>query len=100
MIRVVAFLIAVTLIALGVVWLAARPGTVTITWLGQRADLSVMVAIIAVGLVTVAAVLLWSLVRLLFWAPKIVSLAMYDRQRRRGFAAVSRGLVAIGAGDA
>ena len=61
MIRVVAFLVAVTLLALGVVWLADRPGTVTITWLGQRADLSVMVAIIGIGLVAVAAVLLWSL---------------------------------------
>jgi len=100
MIRVVAFLVAVTLIALGVVWLADRPGTVTITWLGQRADLSVMVAIAGVGLVAIAAVFLWSLVRLLFRTPKAVSLAMRDRARRKGFTAVSRGLVAIGAGDA
>jgi len=35
MIRVVAFLVAVTLIALGVVWLADRPGTVTVTWLAS-----------------------------------------------------------------
>ena len=100
MIRVVAFLVAVTLIALGVVWLADRPGAVTITWLGQRADLSVMVAIAGVGLVAIAAVFLWSLVRLLFRTPKAVSLAMRDRARRKGFTAVSRGLVAIGAGDA
>src|ERR1044072_3782396 len=100
MIRVVAFLITVTLLALGVVWPADRPGTVTITWLGQRADLSVMVAIIGVGLVAVAAVFLWSLLRLLFRTPKAISLAMHDRARRKGFAAVSRGLVAIGAGDA
>ena len=100
MIRVVAFLIAVTLVALGVVWLADRPGMVTITWLGQRADLSVMVAIIGIGLVAIAAVFLWSLVRLLFRTPKTISAAMRDRQRRRGFTAVSRGLVAIGAGDA
>ena len=100
MIRVVAFLIAVTLIALGVVWLADRPGTVTITWLGQRADTSVMVAIVAIGLVAIAAVFLWSLLRLLSRTPKAISLAMRDRQRRKGFQAVSRGLVAIGAGDA
>ena len=100
MVRVVAFLIAVTLIALGVVWLADRPGTVTITWLGQRADMSVMVAIAGIGLVAIAAVFLWSLVRLLSRSPKAISLAMRDRARRKGFQAVSRGLVAIGAGDA
>ena len=64
MIRVVAFLIAVTLVALGVVWVADRPGTVTVTWLGQRADMSVMVAIVGIGLVAIATVFLWSLVRI------------------------------------
>ena len=48
MIRVVVFLIAAGLLALGVVWLADRPGQVAITWLGYRADTSVMVAVVAV----------------------------------------------------
>ncbi len=100
MMRVVAFLIAVTLLSLGVVWLADRPGTVTVTWLGQRAEMSVMVAIVGVGLVAIAAVLLWSLTRQVFRTPRRISRALHDRARRKGFAAVSRGLVAVGAGDA
>jgi HemY protein len=34
MIRVLVFLVAAGLLALGVVWLADRPGQIAITWLG------------------------------------------------------------------
>ena len=51
MIRVVAFLVVTALLALGVVWLADRPGQVAITWLGYRTDTSVMVAMAAIGIV-------------------------------------------------
>src|SRR3954452_18030233 len=100
MIRVVAFLVSITACALGVVWLMDRPGQVTVTWLGKQADTSVMVAIIGIGLVAVAAVFLWWLVSLLFRTPKLFSLAQRERKRRRGYDAISRGLVAVGAGDA
>lgn len=100
MIRVVGFLIAAGLLALGVVWLADRPGQVAITWLGYRADTSVMVAAMAILAVAIAAVVLWSLVRFLLRSPKLFSLAVRERKRRKGYDAVSRGLIAIGAGDA
>jgi HemY protein len=100
MIRVVAFLIVTALLALGVVWLADRPGQIAITWLGYRTDTSVMVAMIAIGLVALAAILLWSLLRGLLRSPKLFSLALRERQRRKGHEAISRGLIAIGAGDA
>jgi len=100
MIRVVVFLIAAGLLALGVVWLADRPGQVAITWLGYRADTSVMVAVMAIIAVALAAVLLWSLARLMLRSPKLFSLALRERKRRKGYEAISRGLIAIGAGDA
>jgi HemY protein len=99
MIRVVGFLIAAGLLALGVVWLADRPGQIAITWLGYRADTSVMVAIIAVIAIAIAAVMLWSLLRFMLRSPKLFSLAMRERKRRKGRDAISRGLIAIGAGD-
>ncbi|TMJ51491.1 MAG: heme biosynthesis protein HemY, partial [Alphaproteobacteria bacterium] len=43
MIRVVVFLGLVCLVALGMVWLADRPGEVAITWLGWRIESSVLV---------------------------------------------------------
>jgi HemY protein len=100
MLRVVAFLVVTALLALGVVWLADRPGTVTITWLGHRTDTSVMVTFVAIGVIALAAVLAWSLLRGLFRTPKLFRLAVRERARRKGYDAVSRGLIAIGAGDA
>jgi len=100
MIRVVVFLIAAGLLALGVVWLADRPGQVAITWLGYRTDTSVMVAVVAVVAVAIVAVMLWGLVRFALRSPKLFSLALRERKRRKGYEAISRGLIAIGAGDA
>ena len=99
MIRVVVFLIAAGLLALGVVWLADRPGQIAITWLGHRADTSVMVAVMAIIAVAIAAVMLWSLARFMLRSPKLFSLALRERKRRKGYEAISRGLIAIGAGD-
>jgi HemY protein len=99
MIRVVIFLVAAGLLALGVVWLADRPGQIAITWLGYRADTSVMVAVMAIFGVAIAAVMLWSLARFMLRSPKLFSLALRERKRRKGYEAISRGLIAIGAGD-
>src|SRR5206468_9905441 len=73
MIRVIVFLAAAGFIALGVVWLAARPGQIAITWLGYRTDTSVMVAISAIVAFAILAVMLWSLVRFLLRSPKLFS---------------------------
>src|SRR5262245_63606836 len=89
MIRVVVFLIATVVLALGVVWLTDRPGQVTITWLGYRTATSVMVAIVAIGVVGALAVMLWSLVRALFRSPKLFAYAMRERQKRKGYDALS-----------
>ena len=43
MIRVVVFLAVVCLIALGLGWLAERPGEVSVVWLGHHAETSLMV---------------------------------------------------------
>ena len=81
MIRVVVFLIVAGLLALGVVWLADRPGQVAITWLGYRADTSVMVAMMAVLAIAVVAVMLWGLARFFLRSPKLFSLALRERKR-------------------
>jgi HemY protein len=99
MIRVIVFLAAAGFIALGVVWLADRPGQIAITWLGYRTDTSVMVAISAIVAFAILVVMLWSLVRFLLRSPKLFSLAWRERKRRKGHDAISRGLIAIGAGD-
>src|SRR5262249_4064080 len=80
--------------------LADRPGDVAITWQGQRVETSVMVATAAIAILVVVAIAAWSLLRGLMRAPARAGAALRERRRRRGFSAITHGLVAIGAGDA
>jgi HemY protein len=100
MIRVILFLALVALIAFGVVWIADRPGDVAITWQGYRIETSVMVMMVAIGLLVIAALLLWSLVRAILRSPDLIAMFLGHRRGVRGYLAISRGLIAIGAGDA
>jgi HemY protein len=99
MIRVVLFLISVALIALGFAWIADRPGEVAVTWLGYRIETSVMMATLAVAVLVVVILLLWSIVRGIIRSPEQVSLFFRHRRAVRGYLALTRGLIAIGAGD-
>jgi HemY protein len=100
MIRVVLFLAAVGLLAFGVAWLADRPGEVTVLWHGWRIDTSVMVVAFALATLTVVAVFLWSLLRTVLRTPDLLSMFLRNRRGTKGYLAISRGLIAIGTGDA
>ena len=100
MIRVLLFLALVAVLALGVVWMADRPGDVAIVWQGYRIETSVMVAVVAVALVALLAVLAWSIVRSILRSPDLIAMFLSHRRGVRGYLAISRGLIAVGAGDA
>ena len=99
MIRVVLFLASVAAIAAGVAWIADRPGNVAVTWMGYQIETSVMVAALAVVALALVVMLLWSIVRAILHSPEQVSLFFRHRRAVKGYLAVSRGLIAIGAGD-
>ena len=99
MIRVVLFLVSVAVIAAGFAWFADRPGDVAITWMGYRIETSVMVAALAVAALVLVAILLWSIVRGILRSPEQVSLFFRHRRAMKGYLAICRGLIAIGAGD-
>src|SRR3954470_4239284 len=100
MIRVLLFLALVAVMAFGVVWFADRPGDVAIVWQGYRIETSVMVAVVAVAVVALIAVIVWSIVRTILRSPDLIAMFMSHRRGVRGYLAVSRGLIAVGAGDA
>jgi HemY protein len=100
MIRVVVFLVVVALAALGVAWLADRPGEVSIVWLDHRADTSVMVGFAALALFAVLVIIVWALVRLILRSPRLLAQHRQRRRVARGLHAINHGLIAIGAGDA
>jgi HemY protein len=99
MIRVMLFLALAALLACGAAWIADRPGEVAITWLGLKIETSVAVAVVALATLVIVAILVWTLVRTLWRSPDLITMFLSHRRGVRGYLAVSRGLIAIGAGD-
>ena len=100
MIRVAIFLVVIGLVALGVTWIADRPGEVAITWLGWRIETSLMVVLAVLLLVIAASIFIWSILRGLWRTPGRMAAAMRNKREARGRRAIMRGLIAVGAGDA
>ena len=97
--RVAAALVAITAIVSAAVYLADRPGTVTVVWHGWRIDTSV--AALALGTALVVFILAWSiaLLRRLVAAPRHFMRARRERRRREGYRALTYGMAAVAAGD-
>ena len=80
--------------------LAEFPGAVSLTWWDWRIDTSlgvfVAAALILSGIIALLYRLWWSVRKV----PRVIERARRERRRRLGYEALSRGLVAVAAGDA
>ena len=99
MIRIISFLILIGALALGVAWLADRPGDVVVTWQGWRIETSTMVLGAALLAAMVVLALLFSLLRAILRSPYVLRRHLHRRRGERAYEAISRGLIAVGAGD-
>ncbi|MGI9372817.1 MAG: heme biosynthesis protein HemY, partial [Hyphomicrobiales bacterium] len=96
-------IIRIALIALaawGVVWLADRPGTVTIDWLGKEITLPILATLLAMVLAFVVLMMVWGLVRRVIKSPGALSGFFGRRREKKAYDALTKGIVAVGAGDA
>jgi len=98
-IRIVFFLLAVTVLAIGAMWVVERPGEIVLTWQGWRISTSVTVALVALAALLVVTVIAWSIFRFFVMAPGNLSLFLRARREERGWRALSRGMIAAGAGN-
>ena len=99
MIRLLIFLIVMAAAAAGFAWIADRPGDIALTVMGQRYETSLAVGALAVFLFAIAFTLLWSVLSFVLRLPSLMSIAARARRRNKGYAALTRGMVAAGAGD-
>jgi HemY protein len=100
MLRALRYFLVVGLLVAAAVWLADRPGHVAIAWEGWAIETNVGVLLIAI---LVIAGLLFSLLRViadLRAAPKAFARWRAERRRRQGYLSLTRGLVAVAAGNA
>ncbi|MGH6946012.1 MAG: heme biosynthesis protein HemY [Kiloniellales bacterium] len=98
--RSLLFFTKLALIVALAVWLAERPGRVEIEWLGYHIETKtgvlVVIALVFAGVVA----LIYRFWRFLLRAPRDLSGTLERNRRMRGYRALTRGLVAVAAGDA
>lgn len=99
MTRVLTFILLVLAAALGLAWLADRPGTITMDWLGYRIETTAFVAAIAITALVAALLLIVVVTHYLMTRPAAVKAYVKERRKQQGYEALSRGLIAIGVGN-
>lgn len=99
MIRLVVFVLILFAAAAGFAWLADRPGAVAVDWMGYRIETDLTVALVALVVGVLLIMFTWWLVRGLWNAPGSIGDWFGRRRREKGWSALSRGMIAVGAGD-
>ncbi len=99
MIRVLIFLGLVLALAFGFAWLADRPGTVAIDWIGYEIELSAMLAVVVLLVLLVTVMAAWWVLKVIVRSPQMMGGYFSARRRDKGYEALSGGLVAAGSGD-
>jgi HemY protein len=93
-------LIVIAALAAAAVFLADNPGRVEILWQGWQIDTSVGVLIAAAALAALAIALALWLLSLILGSPGAFFRRRRERRRRAGYQALTRGMVAVAAGEA
>lgn len=86
------------LVAIGV-WLSEHPGHVRIDWRGYQVETSFALLALAVVVLAALVALLYRLWRAFLQTPRGFMRYRRDRRRHRGYQALTRGMVAVAAGD-
>ncbi len=87
------------LAGLAITWLAERPGNISIQWLGREIHLSVLVGVTLLCLSFAALYFVLRVAHHIWRAPLRLREHSKTRRRRKAYEALSRGIVAAGAGD-
>ena len=97
--RVLLYLVLFGIAAAGAIWLADHPETISLTWAGRQYSVSLAVGIVGIMAIAMLLSLLWAVLRFVAGLPRNVGRRSRERRHERGLRALSRGIVAVGAGD-
>ena len=100
MLRALAFFIVLGIAVWGAVMMADHPGMVSLEWGGYRVDTSFALLLAGVALIACVAALGYRFWVYLRRAPAQLAWAWRAKRRQRGYQALTRGMVAVAAGDA
>lgn len=99
MIRIILFLLLIAFGAAGAAWVADQTGEVVLSWGGMRVVTTLPVFVLGLGIVIVAAIMIWAILRGLWRTPARLRKSRRERRHARGRHAITQGLLAIGHGD-
>jgi len=99
MVRIILFLLLIALGAAGAAWIAEQTGDVVLSWGGYRAQATLPVFVLVLGIVVVAAMMIWAILRGVWRTPARMRKSRRERRQARGRHAITQGLLAIGHGD-
>lgn len=100
MIRVLIFFALLFVVAIGFASLADLPGVVSISWQGYVYEKPPVVIALVVGIALILILVTIWLVLAILRSPGIASRFFKRRRKERGYTALSRGLIALGTGNA
>jgi len=99
MIRIALYLLGILGLTAALHWLAKRPGSITVEWLGYITEVSVFSAVVILVAVLGAVLLVWSGMRQIWRTPAALGRYLNRRRQQRGLDALTGGIIAVGAGD-
>jgi HemY protein len=101
MLRALLFFVSLAVL-LGIAWflLDVRPGTVSLEWWGYRIDTSIGILLLALLLISALVALLYRFWRGLVRVPRGLGRSLERSRKRRGYRALTQGMVAVAAGEA
>ncbi len=99
MIRLIFWIVASLIVSALVVWLAAVPGTITIAFAGYTVQPRIGTAVFLFLGVSAVVILLWSILRRVLNAPRVLARYAREQRREQGMEALSDGFIALQAGD-
>lgn len=99
MIRALIYLVILGLIAIGLAWVADRPGEITIDWLSYQIEVPLFRTTVAIVIAAGLLLFIFSFISRLVAGPKRLRRHLKKRRRERGLTALRRGIFAVGSGD-
>jgi len=98
-IRLITYILVSLVLTLALAWLVSQPGTILIALAGYKMQPGIGISVLALFAVILLAVLLWSLIRRLLNAPRLMAQKAAARQRQKGIEALSDGFIALQGGN-
>lgn len=99
MIQTLWFFTQIALVIAAAVWLATQPGSIEMNFMEYTITLDIGVFFILLVSAVLLAIFLWRFVSAIFSVPGAIAKYQEEDRRKKGFRALTRGLVAVAAGD-